>query len=138
MPLIIGSIEQLSLLTGHIGGPAYELIKKFWPGPLTIVFFAQQGLDEYIVSENKVAARIPGGSFALRLARAAGFPITATSANISDKPPAETALRVADYFDQDIALTIDGGSTKGGLPSTIVDATGDEIRILRKGAVDIV
>ena len=137
MPLIIGGTEQLGLLASHISGPALGLIETFWPGPLTVVFFARQGLEEYIVYENKVAVRVPGDSFALRLARAAGFPITATSANISDRPPAETAPMVTDYFNNDIALIIDGGRTKGGLPSTIVDATGDEIRTLRKGAVDI-
>ena len=137
IPLIIGNIEQLSLLTGHISGPAWELINKFWPGPLTLVLSAGKGLDEYLMSDNKVAVRIPGESFALQLAKAAGFPITATSANISDKPPAETASMVSDYFDQAIDLIIDGGHTKGGLPSTIIEATEDEIRTLRKGAIDI-
>ena len=137
MPLIIGSTEQLSLLTSQTGGPAAELIKMFWPGPLTLIFFALQGLDEYIVSENKVAVRVPGESFALRLARSAGFPITATSANISDKSPATNARMVRDYFGPDIALIIDGGDTKGGLPSTIVDTTSGKIEILRPGAVDI-
>lgn len=137
MPLIIGGTEQLGLLASHISGPAQGLIEAFWPGPLTVVFFAQQGLEEYIVYENKVAVRVPGESFALRLARAAGFPITATSANISDRQPAETASMVTGYFNNDIALIIDGGRTKGGLPSTIVDVTTGVIKILRQGAIDI-
>lgn len=137
MPLIIGDIEELALLTDHISGPAHELIKKFWPGPLTLVFSATKGLNEYIMSENRVAVRVPGESFALRLAKAAGFPITATSANISDKPPAETASMVSDYVDQGIDLIIDGGHTKGGLPSTIIEVTENGIKILRKGAINI-
>ncbi len=137
MPLIIGGIDKLSLITDSINASVKELMDRFWPGPLTIFFHSRAGLSEYIVSENKVAVRIPGESFALKLACAAGFPITATSANISGMPPADSASMVFDYFGDRIDLIIDGGKTKGGLPSTIVDATDTAIKIIRKGAVDI-
>lgn len=137
MPLIIGDIEQLSLLADSVNASAKKLINRFWPGPLTILLHSRAGLSEYIVSENKVAVRIPGESFALKLAKASGFPITATSANISGMPPADSASLVFDYFDDRIDLIVDGGKTKGGLPSTIVDAADAAIKILRKGAVDI-
>jgi L-threonylcarbamoyladenylate synthase len=137
MPLIIGSIEHLSLLTDSISDAAWKLIHRFWPGPLTIIFEARRGLSEYIVSGNRVAVRVPGESFALELARASGFPITATSANISGTPPADSAHMVQDYFDGSLDLIIDAGKTEGTLPSTIVDATGEELEILRRGAADI-
>jgi L-threonylcarbamoyladenylate synthase len=137
MPLIIGSIEELFLITDSVNESARRLMDRFWPGPLTILFRARPSLSEYIVSESKVAVRIPGESFALRLAKAAGFPITATSANISGMTPADSASMVSDYFGEEVDLIIDGGKTKGGLPSTIVDITGDIPKILRKGAVDI-
>ncbi|MCL5063265.1 MAG: L-threonylcarbamoyladenylate synthase [Nitrospiraceae bacterium] len=137
MPLIIGGIDKLSLITDSINASVKELMDRFWPGPLTFFFHSRAGLSEYIVSENKVAVRIPGESFALKLACAAGFPITATSANISGMPPADSASMVFDYFGDRIDLIIDGGKTKGGLPSTIVDATDTAIKIIRKGAVDI-
>jgi L-threonylcarbamoyladenylate synthase len=137
IPLIIGDIEQLSLLADSINASAKKLINRFWPGPLTILLHSRAGLSEYIVSENKVAVRIPGESFALKLAKASGFPITATSANISGMPPADSASLVFDYFNDRIDLIVDDGKTKGGLPSTIVDATGGIIKIIRKGAVEI-
>jgi L-threonylcarbamoyladenylate synthase len=137
MPLIIGSIEELSLVTDSLNESARRLMDKFWPGPLTIIFRARSGLSEYIVSEGKVAVRIPGESFALRLAKAAGFPITSTSANISGMPPADSASMVSDYFGEKVDLIIDGGKTKGRLPSTIVDITGDISKTLRRGAIDI-
>lgn len=137
MPLIIGSREELFLITDSVNKSAMDLMDRFWPGPLTILFRARPGLSEYISSENKVAVRIPGESFALRLARAAGFPITSTSANISGMPPADNASMVSDYFGEVIDLIIDGGKTNGGLPSTIVDVTGDMPKIIRHGSIDI-
>ncbi|MCL4492684.1 MAG: L-threonylcarbamoyladenylate synthase [Nitrospirae bacterium] len=137
MPLIIGSVERLSLLTDFMSDAARELIRRFWPGPLTIIFEARRGLSEYIVSGNRVAVRIPGESFALELARVSGFPITATSANISGMPPADSVQMVQDYFDGSLDLIIDAGKTAGVLPSTIVDATGGELKLLRRGAADI-
>jgi L-threonylcarbamoyladenylate synthase len=137
MPLIIGQRQTLSVLASHINDKALRLMERFWPGPLTILLPANKTLSEYIVSEGKVAVRIPGESFALSLAKTAGFPITATSANLSGMPPAEDAETVIKYFGENIDLIIDGGKTPGGLPSTIVDTTEDEIKILRQGAIRI-
>lgn len=137
MPLIIGDIAQLAMLTDRIPGNAIPLIRKFWPGPLTLLFEARCGLSDFIVADNKVAVRMPGESFALRLARAAGFPVTATSANISGMAPAKNVSMVADYFDDAIDLIIDGGESESILPSTIVDVSGAELTVLRKGAVEI-
>lgn len=137
MPLIIGNREELSLITDSVNEQANDLMDRFWPGPLTILFRARPSLSEYIVSESKVAVRIPGESFALRLAKAAGFPITSTSANISGMPPADSASMVSDYFGEEVDLIIDGGKTKGRLPSTIVDMTGDLPKIIRQGSINI-
>jgi L-threonylcarbamoyladenylate synthase len=79
--------------------------------------------------------RIPGRSFALDLARAVDFPITATSANISGMPPAQDAATVVQYFGDAIDLIVDGGRTPGGNPSTIADVTGKDFQILREGAI---
>lgn len=136
LPLIIGSMDGLHLLTDSISSDAKKLIEKFWPGPLTIIFKALPNLPSDITSEGKVAVRMPGDSFALKIARVAGFPITATSANISDMPPAETASAVVEYFKDGIDIVIDDGRTHGGLPSTIVDAC-EGLRVIRKGAIEI-
>jgi L-threonylcarbamoyladenylate synthase len=135
--LIIGSSEDLYILTRGVGGAAGDLMHRHWPGPLTILFQAVEGLLGSVCAEGKVAVRVPGESFALVLALLAGFPITATSTNPSGMPPASDMDTVMRYCGGAIDLAVDGGTTPGGLPSTVVDATGDALTVLRHGAVRI-
>lgn len=136
MPLIIGDKGLLPLVTRSVNRKAIFLMEKFWPGPLTLIFYAKENISRYITAgTGRVAIRIPGESFALYLAKRVNFPITATSANPSGMPPAKNAEAVVSYFGDKIDLIIDGGPTHGGFPSTIVDATGEEIKILREGAI---
>lgn len=137
LTLIIGKVEQLSLITESISPSAKDLIEKFWPGPLTLVFKAKKGLSERLKINNTVAVRIPGESFALRLARSVEFPITATSANISNLPAAQDAETVLNYFDGKLDLVIDGGRTVSKQPSTIVDVSTETIKVIRQGIIDI-
>lgn len=143
MPVIIGDRGLLwELVRGKQGeglpSLAAELMEKFWPGPLTILLPAREGLAEYLTGNTgKVAVRIPGRSFALDLARQAGFPVTATSANLSGMPAAITATSVREYFDDELDMVVDGGPVPGGLPSTIVDASGEKLRIIREGASSV-
>jgi L-threonylcarbamoyladenylate synthase len=137
MPLIIGSKELIPIVAKSVNKIAVSLMDRFWPGPLTLIFPAIEGLSEYITAgTHKVAVRIPGESFALQLAKTANSPITATSANPSGLPPARDAETVIRYFGDKIDLIIDGGTTSGGLPSTIVDITENKINILREGVID--
>lgn len=136
LPLIIGNQNLLTLIADSPNELALRLIQNFWPGPLTLLLPAKQGLPELITGDSgKVGVRMPGQSFALELAQHANFPITSTSANISGKPPAQDAEAVYRYFVDAIDLIIDGGTTVGGNPSTIVDACGDTLSIVRKGAI---
>ncbi len=136
MPLIIGNKDLISVVAVNVNQIALSFMDKFWPGPLTLILPAKKNLSEYITTgTGKVAVRIPGESFALSLAKTANFPIIATSANLSGMPPAQDTEAVIGYFGDKIDLIFDSGSTTGGLPSTIVDVTGDEIIILREGAI---
>ncbi len=136
MPLIIGNKDLLPVVAESINRLGLSFIERFWPGPLTLILPAKENLSDYITAgTGKVAVRIPGESFALSLAKTANFPIIATSANLSGMPPAQDTEAVIRYFGDKIDLVFDGGSTTGGLPSTIVEVTGDEITILREGAI---
>ena len=136
MPVIIGSRDVLPSIAKTIPREAEELMKEFWPGALTIVFNAVNTVPDILTGgTGKIAVRIPGNSFALNLAKTAGFPITATSANLSGRPPAQAAEEIIDYFGREIDLIIDAGRTLGGKPSTIVDVTVTPVRVLRKGSV---
>lgn len=137
MPLIIREKELLSCLTDSISIIAETLMERFWPGPLTLVFPAIEDLSSFITAgTGGVAVRIPGESFALDIAGITGFPVTATSANLSGLPPARDAETVEKYFGDCVDLIIDAGIAPGGLPSTIVDVTGDIPKILREGAIE--
>jgi len=137
MPLIIGDRDLLPVTSLEINNTASALMDKFWPGPLTLIIPAGKKISEYITAgTHTVAVRIPGESFALRLAQTAHFPITATSANPSGLPPALDAETVLRYFGDRIDLIIDAGPTPGGLPSTIVDVSGATMKVLREGVID--
>lgn len=141
MPVIIGDSGLLSEVADeewlkNIPLTARSLMDEHWPGPLTLLFPAKEGLSEHLTAgTGRIAVRVPGESFALCLAKKAGFPITATSANISGMPPAENAEMVKRYFDGGIDMLIDGGQTAGGTPSTIVNVSEEKIKIVREGAI---
>lgn len=136
LPVIIGQKRMLAFVVSSITVSAEKLIEKFWPGPLTLLLSAKPHISEFITANTgKIAVRIPGESFALELAQALDFPITATSANISGMPPADNADDVVRYFKESLDIVIDCGKTHGGMPSTIVDASEEKIRIVRTGAI---
>lgn len=138
LPLIIGDKKMLKHITSSITNSAEKLADIFWPGPLTLLLPATPDISEFITAKTgKIAVRVPGESFALDLVQSLGFPITATSANISGLPPADNADDVIRYFNDALDLIIDCGKTPGGKPSTIVDASAEKIRFLRAGAVSI-
>ncbi len=136
MPLIIGDVSALSVIASPPEKFALRIIERFWPGPLTVLLAAKPGLPELVTGgSGKVAVRVPGKSFALDLARAVGYPLTATSANISGMPPSENPGDVIGYFGDSINLLIDGGRAPGGKPSTIIDMSKGGISLVRPGAV---
>ncbi|MDQ7786868.1 MAG: L-threonylcarbamoyladenylate synthase [Thermodesulfovibrionales bacterium] len=137
LPLIIGDRRMIGLVAAPVSKKTLSLMDRFWPGPLTLLLTAKENLSEYLTAgTHTVAVRIPGRSFALDLAQAVDFPITATSANISGMPPAQDAATVVRYFGDTIDLVVDGGKTPGGNPSTIADVTGKDFQILREGAIE--
>lgn len=135
-PLIIGSEEALPLVAVEVNEASRRLMKRFWPGPLTLILKAKEGLSGYISAEGKVAVRVPGESFALLLARQSGLALTATSANPSGRPPAKSAQEAAEYFaGGGVDILIEGGRSPGQLASTIVEATEGGVELLREGAI---
>jgi len=134
LTLIAADAEQASAAAFFTARTA-ALVASMWPGPLTIVTTARSGLaPEVLAGGATVGVRVPRHAIARALARQFGFCITATSANRSGEPPtadAEAVLRTLPEID----LLIDGGAAPGGPPSTIVDATGDALRLIREGAV---
>ncbi len=139
LPVIVGNLKVLKSMVKGIPLQAESLISRYWPGPLTLVFEAIDNLSVSLTAgTGKVAARIPGESFALSLARKASFPITATSANPSSLPPATNASEIRGYFEDGVDLIVDAGESPGGQPSTIVDITCHPPRLIRQGRLLLV
>jgi L-threonylcarbamoyladenylate synthase len=84
-----------------------------------------------------VALRCPNDVLSHALLERIGGPVVSSSANLSGQPPAETTADVVRYFGNQLDLILDGGTRKGGVPSTLVDVTGPRAKLLRRGALDV-
>jgi len=117
--------------------PTFALLARaFWPGPLTLVLPAAMGVSSQITGGlGTVGVRVPGIALPRMLAEVLGSPLTGVSANLHGRRPPRTAGEVAEAFPEGVDLLLDGGSTPGGAPSTLVDLTGPKPRLLRPGIV---
>jgi L-threonylcarbamoyladenylate synthase len=136
IPILIGNLSNLDKVAKDIPNMALRFAARFWPGPLTCVIPKKQTLPSAVSATPTVAVRIPDHHDARSLLRAAG-PMAVTSANISGKPSPSTAQEVYNQLNGRIPLILDGGKTKGGIPSTLVDCTGKEPVILREGPISL-
>src|SRR3954471_12611834 len=119
VPLVASSLEQAAL-AADFSEPERGAAAAFWPGPLSIVAAANACIArEALGGQTTVAIRVPAHEIARALARAFGFPITATSANRSGEPGADSADAVAIAL-ADVDALVDGGRAPGGAPSTII------------------
>src|SRR3989338_514899 len=135
-PLIvhIGSKRQLPILVSGISEKEKKLIDAFFPGPLTLIM-NKTGIVPYATSGGleTVAIRMPKHKVAQAILKEAGIPIAAPSANISGRPSSTTAEHVISDFMGRVDAIVDGGKSRIGLESTVVDASTSEI--LRPGGI---
>lgn len=132
--LIAASLAQAEDVA-EIAGVARRLAERFWPGPLTLVVPARGGLASRSVSaEGLVGIRVPDHHVARALADACGYPLTATSANVTGSAALSLPDEVADAL-PDVAVLLDAGPSPGGPPSTLIEATALDVRLLREGAL---
>lgn len=139
-PLIvhIADTAQLADLTQAPDETAAALMRRFWPGPLTIVLPVRPGTVSPRVTAglDTVAVRMPAHETALELIAAAGCPVAAPSANRSGRPSPTTAAHVREDLHGLIGGILDAGPAGVGLESTVVELCGPgKVRILRPGGV---
>ncbi len=134
IPVLIGSLDQMEAIASDFNKPAQILAENFWPGALTIVIQKNQDLPQELSSFATVGIRMPAHDWLLELMKNCG-PLAATSANISGGPSPSTAQEVFEQLDGRIELIIDGGECRGGIPSTVVDCSQAEPKILREGGI---
>ncbi|NJC98037.1 MAG: threonylcarbamoyl-AMP synthase [Anaerolineales bacterium] len=136
IPVLIGDSEDMEKVGMNIPEAAHKLAARFWPGPLTCVIPKQPTLPEAVSATSTVGVRVPDHDFARALLRAAG-PMAVTSANISGQESPSTAQEVFEQLNGRIELIIDGGRTPGGVPSTVVDCSTSEVKIVREGPISL-
>ena len=137
-PLIvhIAEFEALGPIVRNIPEKAERLALKYWPGPLTMIFYKSDKVPKETTGGlDTVAVRMPVNKTALNFIKAAGGYIAAPSANSSGRPSCTTAEHVYEDLNGKIPLIIDGGDVGIGLESTIVDMTGDIPVLLRPGYI---
>ncbi len=124
-----GSLEQLDELVA-IPSAHRGRLRAAWPAALTVVLPSRRVLP---AGDTTVAVRVPDAPLLRSLLLRTG-PLTATSANRSGEAPEVDPVAVAALLGSELDLLLDGGATPGGAPTTLVDATGERMIVLRQGA----
>jgi L-threonylcarbamoyladenylate synthase len=133
---LVDDRESLSSLVHEIPIVYLQLMERFWPGPLTLIFQAKINLPTLLTAgTSTIGVRQSSHPFARQLLRAFGRPITATSANISGHDAAVDAHGVKAQFGKLIDLVFDGGKAPGILGSTIVGLDGSQLKLIREGVI---
>jgi L-threonylcarbamoyladenylate synthase len=139
-PIIVHlyDLAQLEQVAVGVPGLAYDLARRFWPGPLTLVLKRNARIPPNVSAGlETVAVRMPDHPAALALFRAADLPVAAPSANRFARPSATTAAHVLEDLDGRIDVVLDGGPTVIGLESTVLDLTKPAPVVLRPGGITL-
>jgi len=137
-PVLVADLAMLDTVAARVPGIARRLIERYWPGALTVILPARDGLPAGVLGEgNTIACRISSAAIANQIVRALGEPLVATSANLSGEPSPRSAADAARQLGRRVRFIVDGGALDGQLGSTIVDGTVDPPRIVRAGDLDV-
>jgi len=132
LPLLVADLDEVDVMAARVPEVAWALMRRFWPGGLTVVLPRRAGLDLDLGDDRAtVGIRCPDHPVIRSLCRMVG-PLATTSANRHGETPAVEAPEVAGLPGVDLVL--DSGRC-AGQPSTVVDCTGPRPRLLRAGAV---
>jgi L-threonylcarbamoyladenylate synthase len=136
-PVLVPDVRTLDGLATEVSDEARRLVEAFWPGGFTIILRAQPSL-QWDLGETRgtVALRMPDHEAALALLRRTG-PLAVSSANKSGQPAALDVDGARAQLGDTVSVYLDGGTAPGGVASTIVDATGPQLRVVRDGAVSV-
>jgi L-threonylcarbamoyladenylate synthase len=135
IPILVGAPDAMN----EVGLPsemARRLAAELWPGAITLVMQKRPQLPEAVSATGTVGVRMPDHPVALGLLRAAG-PLAVTSANRSGRMSPRSAQDVREELEGRVELILDGGECPGGMPSTVVDCTGEKPVILREGPITL-
>ena len=136
-PVLIPDVRTLDGLATDIPDGARELAEAFWPGGLTLILRAQPSLAwDLGETHGTVALRVPDHPVALAVLRRTG-PLAVSSANLTGRPAAVTVEEAYKQLGAVVPVFLDGGQAPGQVASTIIDATGPTLRVVRAGALTL-
>ncbi|GHJ59923.1 threonylcarbamoyl-AMP synthase [Nocardioides sp. OK12] len=140
-PVLVSAATTLDALTVRVPGYARALVEAFWPGPLTIVCHQQTSLQwDLGDTRGTVAVRMPDHEVTRELLERTG-PLAVSSANRTGLPAATDADAAEEMLGEHVDVIVDAGPSPrgddGAQPSTIVDVTGPQGRVLRVGALSL-
>lgn len=136
IPLLLPDVAAVRTACTGIPAIAWQLAARFWPGGLSLVLWRSAVVPDVVTSGGAtVAVRVPDHPWVRELSRQLGAPLATTSANLHGRPSPVTADDVADAFEGQIPLIIDGGTCRGLVASTVLDLTVTPPAILRPGPV---
>jgi len=136
LPVVVSDVDMAGRVASALPSLFLELASKFWPGPLTLTLKAAASVPRELLGEgDTIAVRMPDLLWLRALIRQAGYPLVATSANISGEKEISTAEEAMAQFREKVDLIVDGGRTPGVRPSTVLDLTRDKPHLVREGAL---
>ena len=134
--LMLHDLEEINKYA-FIEKSLLNALKKFMPGPVTLLLRCKECVPAYVTHNTGViGVRIPSNKEALDLLKYLEKPLLVPSANRADQKPAMNDKEVKEIFNDEVAVIVPGQSV-GGLPSTIIDLTGSEIRLVRQGPISL-
>ncbi len=134
----ISSLSMLQELVCDIPNVACDIIDKFWPGPLTIIFKKNKCISDIITcGMDTVAIRFPVHPVAQKIISYTGIPLAAPSANLSGKPSPTSASHCLHDLNGKIPLIVDGGTCDVGVESTVISVVSEKPTILRPGIISL-
>ena len=132
--MMLSSVEEISKYA-FIKDKYLPIVNKYMPGSLTILVNAKKCVPAYVTHDTGVIGiRIPSNKKALDLLRFVKKPLLVPSANKADQKPALSEKEVKAIFGDEVAVIVPG-KISSGEPSTIIDLTGEEIKLIRKGPI---
>ena len=136
-PVLVSAASTLDAIASAVPGYARALVEAFWPGPLTLVCTQQASLQwDLGDTRGTVAVRMPDHPVALELLERTG-PLAVSSANLTGQPAATDADQAEAMLGDSVDVIVDAGEAPGKEASTIVDVTGSQGRVLRRGALSL-
>ena len=136
IPVLLSGEAAIAEVAQEPSERVRALALEFWPGPLTIVVGRKSELPSEVSATSTVGIRAPDHEFTLTLLRKFG-PLATTSANPSGQPSATTAVQVIKTLRGRVDLVLDGGETRGGISSTVVDLEVSPPVLIRRGPISI-